>query len=716
MARTQWPWSTQMRPILQTEASECGLACLSMLALHHGHRVNLSGLRQRYPTSIKGITLEDLMEIASDLELAPRAVRLDLDELRMLQKPAILHWDLNHFVVLEDWDGRAATIIDPARGRRRLTLAKLGRHFTGVALELTPTADFEPVDMRTRTRLSDLWSRMNSFNGPFTQVLLLSLLIQLTTLVTPFFIQLTVDEAVGQGDGNLMTILLLGFGVVYALAAVSRALRDWVIVTLGQSLSFQLGGNVIRHLIRLPLGYFERRHVGDLLSRVTSIQPIQSLLTKGIVNVFIDSALLLTTLVVMMLISPALTAIVVVATIFYLVLTQLFYPSLRRRNEEEIIARANEETFLMETIRAIRAIKLHGHEAQRENGWRNRYADVITAAYKSKIIDIKVDLAENVLFSFSFLLTVYFGALAVMGQQLTVGLLLAFLAYRSSFTSSATSLVGQFQKWRLLGLHLERLSDIVGEKKEELRVRGPRGAIMPGPRIRVRGLTFAYGPSEAPILDKVNLDIPGGSFVAIVGLSGSGKTTLMRILLGLLQPSSGKVEIDAVPLGPATLSAWRGRIGAVMQDDYLLTGTLADNISFFDPFPEHEVIEQVARMAQIHEDIVKMPMAYHSLISDMGAALSAGQRQRILLARALYRNPDAIFLDEGTANLDPGTEDRISGMIGRLRATRVVIAHRPALIEKADFVIELDKGQLRLRRGPAHGRAAELTTASLSTT
>src|SRR3954467_10502992 len=211
-----------------------------------------------------------------------------------------------------------------------MTLAKLGRHFTGVALELTPTAEFKPVDMRTRTRLSDLWSRMSNFNGPFTQILLLSLLIQLTTLITPFFIQLTVDEAVGQGDGNLMTILLLGFGVIYALAAVSRSLRDWVIVTLGQSLSFQLGGNVIRHLIRLPLSYFERRHVGDLLSRVTSIQPIQSLLTKGIVNVFIDSALLLTTLVVMMWISPALTAIVVVATIFYLILTQLFYPSLRR--------------------------------------------------------------------------------------------------------------------------------------------------------------------------------------------------------------------------------------------------------------------------------------------------------------------------------------------------------------------------------------------------
>jgi ATP-binding cassette subfamily B protein RaxB len=190
----------------------------------------------------------------------------------------------------------------------------------------------------------------------------------------------------------------------------------------------------------------------------------------------------------------------------------------------------------------------------------------------------------------------------------------------------------------------------------------------------------------------------------------------MRVLLGLLEPTSGKVEVDAVPLGPATLSAWRGRIAAVMQDDYLLSGTLSDNISFFDPFPKQELIEHVARLARIHTDIMKMPMAYHSLISDMGAALSAGQRQRILLARALYRDPDAIFLDEGTANLDPATEDQIAQMIAGLEATRVIIAHRPALIEKADYVFELDKGRLTLRRGLAGPAAEDATNPWLSAT
>ena len=528
-------------------------------------------------------------------------------------------------------------------------------------------------------------------------------------LLTPFYIQLVVDEAIGQGDVSLLTILLLGFAVVYGLATIIRALREWVILTLGESLTFQLGGNVVRHLIRLPLAYFERRHVGDLMSRISSIQPIQALLTKGIVSVLIDSVLLVTTLTVMVLISVPLTAIVVAVTLVYLALNQLFYPTVRRYSEEEILARANEETFLMESMRAIRAIKLHGHEATRESGWRNRYAEVISATYRRRMIDIRVELAEGLLFNLSLLLTVYIGAVAVMEQRMTIGLLLAFLAYRSSFTASATALIAQLQKWRLLGLHLERLADIVGEKQEQLlpgRTREGPGA---GPALRVEGLTFAYGPTEPPIFEDLNLEIPSGSLVAITGPSGCGKTTLLRVLLGLLQPSAGKIAVDGVPLGPPTLSGWRARIGAVMQDDYLLSGTLADNIAFFDPHPNQSRIETSARLACIHDDIQQMPMAYQSLVSDMGVALSSGQRQRILLARALYRDPDALFLDEGTSHLDEENEARIVEMIAILGITRIVISHRPAIIQRADFVLHFEHGRLIRQDRQARGGTGSAT-------
>jgi ATP-binding cassette subfamily B protein RaxB len=716
MSAMDWLWTRRMHPLLQTEAAECGLAALAMIAVHHGHRVTLPGLRQRFPTSIKGMTLEQLMRIASELELAPRAVRLEVNELGQLQKPAILHWDLNHFVVLESADDRDAIILDPAVGRRKISLAKLGRHFTGVALELTPTAAFRPIEAQTRTRLNDLWSRLSNYRRPFAQILALSLLLQLAALLTPLYIQLAVDEAIGQGDASLLGVLLAGFAAIYALGAVTRALREWVVLTLGESLSFQLGGNVVRHLIRLPLAYFERRHVGDLLSRISSIQPIQELLAKGVVNILIDTILLVTTVTVMALISPGLAAIVVATTLLYLLVTQLLYPTIRRRTEEEIVARAGEETYLMETMRAIRAIKLHGNETMRENGWRNRYADVISAAYRRRIAGIKLDLAEEVLFGLSFLLTVYFGALAVMDQRLTVGLLLAFLAYRSNFTASASALVDQFQRWRLLSVHLDRLSDIVTEKKEELLI-APERQLLPGPTLRVEGLTFAYSPSDKPILAGIDLDIPKGAFIAITGPSGSGKTTLMRLMLGLLQPVAGELFVDNVPLGPATLAGWRSRAAAVMQDDHLLTGTLADNIAFFDPKPDEQLVEHAARLARIHDDIIRMPMGYYSLVSDMGAALSAGQRQRILLARALYRDPDILFLDEGTANLDPATETQIANMVARLEITRVVIAHRPALVERADLVFELDKGRLvEVSRKPRTVAPSPVASPSPSTT
>jgi ATP-binding cassette subfamily B protein RaxB len=688
------PWQRGMAPVMQAEAAECGLACVAMIAVHHGHRVNLAGLRQLYPTSMKGMTLAALMAIASDLELAPRAVRLEVEELHQLALPAILHWDLNHFVVLERVRGAAATVLDPAGGRRIVPVAKLGRHFTGVALELAPTPAFKPVEARVTIRLSDLWSRLVNYRSALTQLLTLSLLLQVATLAMPFYMQLTIDEAIAQGDLSLMALLFIGFAAVYALNAVLKALRSWVVLTLGQSISFQLGGNVVRHLFRLPLGYFEHRNVGDLLSRIGSIQPIQSLLSQGVVNAAIDGVLALTTLIIMTIISPALAAAVVVTTCAYIGVGLFMYPALRRRTAEQITARAVEETYLLESIRGIRSIKMHANEPMRESGWRNRYADVVSAGYRARRYGIQLSLAEDLLFGLQFLLVVYIGARGVIGGAFSLGVLLAFLSYRSSFTASATALVEQAQQWRLINIHLERLSDIVRQESESLLAPPPRPGIAAPPWISAEGLGFSYGTGDAAVFSDLSLDIPRGSFVAIVGPSGSGKTTLLRILLGLLQPQSGQILVDGLPLTPARLGIWRSRIGAVLQDDQLLTGTLADNIAFFEERIDQQRVERAARRASIHDEIIAMPMAYQSLIGDMGAALSSGQRQRIMLARALYRDPDILFLDEGTANLDSVNETRIAEMIAALPITRVVIAHRPALIEQADFVFEMHEGRL----------------------
>jgi ATP-binding cassette subfamily B protein RaxB len=347
-----------------------------------------------------------------------------------------------------------------------------------------------------------------------------------------------------------------------------------VVLTVSESLSYQLAGNIVRHLLRLPVDYFERRHVGDLLSRIGSIGPIKELLTQGVINVLIDSILAVTTVIVMALISPTLTLLVVVTTLAYFAISMIMYPGLRRRTEEEIVARARTDTHLMESMRAIRAIKLHTHEAVRESGWRNHYADVISASYRSGMYGIRLNLAEAILFNGQFLLIVFLGASAVLAQELTIGLLLAFIAYRTSFVGSASALIDQIQQWRLVGVHLDRLSDIVVQTPEPL-VITPREELLPGPEVRGQGITFRYDPGDPAIFEDLDFTIPAGSMVAIIGPSGAGKTTFMRMVLGLLTPSEGQLLVDGQRLTPATIAAWRSRIGAVMQDDHLLTGTLS---------------------------------------------------------------------------------------------------------------------------------------------
>jgi len=706
MSAIEWPWQTRARPMLQSEAAECGLACVAMVAAHYGHRVNIGGLRRRFPISMKGATLAELINVASELELSARALRCELDEIGQLQTPAILHWDMNHFVVLEKVAGSKATLLDPASGRKTVGREELNRHFTGVALELTPTAAFKPIDQRVRTRMGDLWSKLVNYRGAFVQVVALSLLLEVTALALPFFMQLTVDEAIGQSDANLLGLLVLGFGVVYALNSIISALRSWVVLTLGQSISFQLAGNVFRHLMRLPMSYFESRHVGDLMSRLGSTGPIQSILAEGVVSAMVDAVLAVLTLTVMALLSVKLMLIVLAATLLYIGFRLAVYPMIRRRTEEELVARANEETYLIESIRAIRAIKLHVFEPMRENGWRNKYAEVVSAGYRNRIYKIVTKLTESLLLSAQYLLTVYLGALAVMSDQMTVGLLLAFLAYRSSFMSSGTALIDHWERWRLISVHLERLSDIVAQPREDILPAPARNAVLPPPALRAEKLTFGYDRDGAPVLKEMDFEIPAGSYVAIVGTSGAGKTTLMRIMLGLLTPTSGKLLVDGKPLTAATTSEWRARIAAVLQDDQLLTGTLADNIAFFDDRPDDQRIEAAARLARIHDTIMDMPMGYQSLIGDMGAALSSGQRQRVMLARALYRDPDALFLDEGTANLDEENELAIADTIANLPITRIVVSHRPILVERAEIVLRLDEGKLVRAPHPAAGGSA----------
>lgn len=681
-------------PIIQgAEAAECGLACMAMVARYHGHDVDLNGLRQRFSLSMSGATLRSLMGLAEPLGLAARALRVEMSALDKVRLPAVLHWDLNHFVVLKSVKGGKVVVHDPAMGARTYSLSEFSNHFTGVVLELTPADTFEKVVARAPIKLTSLWSRMTGFWSAFFQILGLSLALQVAVFALPFQMQLVVDEAIFRADRDLLTVLAIGFGALVIVQASIEALRGWALQVFGHLLTFQMVGNIVRHLMRLPADWFEKRHVGDILSRIGSAGAIQDVLTQGVIAAIIDGLMALIAVVILFLYSPILAAIVVAAVALNLAITFAVFPALKARMEEQIIEGAREQSHMMETVRAATTIKIMGRESERESAWRNLYANVTNAAVSVGKYNISLGFTQGVVTGLQTVLVIYLGARAIIaGDGFSVGMLFAFLSFRQTFTDRATALINQAMQFRFLNLHLDRLSDIVTAEAEAGQSMAPPIQVRGG--MEVNDLSFRYGAADPLVLNETNLAILPGEFVAITGPSGGGKTTLMKLMLGLRAPSTGTITLDGQPATPELWRAWRERVGVVAQDDRLLSGTIADNIAFFDPDLDMARVQQAAMAAQIHNDIARMPMQYLSLVGDMGSTLSGGQKQRVLLARALYRQPSILVLDEGTANLDVETEELIAELIAAMPITRIVVAHRPALLRRADRVLTVSQNRL----------------------
>jgi ATP-binding cassette subfamily B protein RaxB len=674
--------------ILQSEAAECGLACLAMVSDAHGLHLDLADLRRRFSVSLKGATLTSLIRHAQALHFAARPVRLDLEELPQLRLPCILHWNLNHFVVLKSVKGRKAVLLDPAAGERHLSISEVSDAFTGVALELAPSAQFKPADERKVIRLRDLTGPVIGLSRTLLQVFLLALALEVFALAAPLFNQFVVDEVILTADRELLSVLVVGFGLLLITQTTIEVLRSWILMRLSIDVRMQWTGSLFAHLLKLPPAYFEKRRLGDLVSRFGSINALQSTLTTAVVSAVLDGIMGLLALGMMLAYSLSLAGVVLASTLAYGLLRWTFYRPFREASQERLVLSARENTHFLETLRAVVPIKLAGFESERRARWQNLLTDVFNRDVKTQKLGILFTSGSTFITGFSSLLFFTMGAGQVMDNTITLGMLMAFTSYASNFSGRINALIGYGIDLKMLGIHAERVADIaLAEPEPAATVETDITRLRP--RLEVRNLSFRYADGEPWILRDLNLVINQNESVAIIGPSGCGKTTLLKILLGLLQPTDGEVLLDGIPIKRIGLPTYRSMIGAVLQDDALFTGSIAENISFFAVNSDQSRMESCANIAAIHDEINQMPMGYQTLLGDMGNSLSGGQKQRVLLARALYRDTKILMLDEATSHLDIFNEHRIVGALAAMKLTRIVVAHRRETIDGADRVIAL---------------------------
>jgi ATP-binding cassette, subfamily B, bacterial CvaB/MchF/RaxB len=697
--------------IQQTEAAECGLACLAMIASYHGHRIDLNTLRRRHPISLQGVTLRALIEVATHLNLVCRPVRFELGHLRQLHLPTIVHWNMNHFVVLKSVTRTGIVVHDPACGRKFFPIMEASKHLTGVALELSPSESFPLKDETARLPFSILWNQMRGNTHALAQIFILSVVLEAFVIASPFYLQLTVDEVIARSDADLLVVLAIGFGLLTAIKIAANAIRSLIMVIVQNALHFQIGARLFHHLVRLPIAYFEKRHIGDILSRFTSIEPIRNALAEGMIAAAIDGMMAIATLAMIFLYSTQLALVVLTAFVLYAAVRLGLYRVFRERSQAVIETRAQESSTLIETVRAIQSLKLFNRETERESLWLNRYAEVVSANVSLGRTRISFTTIRDVIFGLETVITIYLAARLALSNSLTIGMIFAFMSYKQQFTEKAALLVEKALDFRILELHLERLADVALTPLERGYDRPLAYTRQIQGQIALRHVSFRYAETEPFVLEDISLIVGAGQSVTIMGPSGGGKTTLVKIMLGLLEPTSGEVLIDGVPLLTLGYKAYREQIGAVMQEDQLLSGSIADNICFFDTSFDSERMIQCAELADIHEEIMAMPMTYNTLIGDMGSSLSGGQKQRVLLARALYHQPRILFLDEGTAHLDVDSERCINDTLKQLRMTRISVAHRPP--DGTDRVVRIAKTLECEARGPAPSPIADPGTRRL---
>ncbi|EKR8515471.1 peptidase domain-containing ABC transporter, partial [Escherichia coli] len=680
-------WQRRVPVIHQTETAECGLACLAMICGHFGKNIDLIYLRRKFNLSARGATLAGINGIAEQLGMATRALSLELDELRVLKTPCILHWDFSHFVVLVSVKRNRYVLHDPARGIRYISREEMSRYFTGVALEVWPGSEFQSETLQTRISLRSLINSIYGIKRTLAKIFCLSVVIEAINLLMPVGTQLVMDHAIPAGDRGLLTLISAALMFFILLKAATSTLRAWSSLVMSTLINVQWQSGLFDHLLRLPLAFFERRKLGDIQSRFDSLDTLRTTFTTSVIGFIMDSIMVVGVFVMMLLYGGYLTWIVLCFTTIYIFIRLVTYGNYRQISEECLVREARAASYFMETLYGIATVKIQGMVGIRGAHWLNMKIDAINSGIKLTRMDLLFGGINTFVTACDQIVILWLGAGLVIDNQMTIGMFVAFSSFRGQFSERVASLTSFLLQLRIMSLHNERIADIALHEKEEKKPEIEIVAHMGPISLETNGLSYRYDSQSAPIFSALSLSVAPGESVAITGASGAGKTTLMKVLCGLFEPDSGRVLINGIDIRQIGINNYHRMIACVMQDDRLFSGSIRENICGFAEEMDEEWMVECARASHIHDVIMNMPMGYETLIGELGEGLSGGQKQRIFIARALYRKPGILFMDEATSALDSESEHFVNVAIKNMNITRVIIAHRETTLRTVDRVI-----------------------------
>ncbi|MEQ1503804.1 MAG: peptidase domain-containing ABC transporter [Myxococcota bacterium] len=679
--------------VRQAAVADCGAACLTAVLRFHGRDVSLEEVRDVLGAGRDGTSALALLEGGAWFGLRGRGIKVeDVEDLQYVERGAILHWQLDHFVVLDRVDRRGISVMDPGIGRLTLSYAAVREAFSGVVVELAPGEGFD----RSRTRRDPLWGfvRATLADGrAWRRIAVVSGLLQALALAVPVLVGLVVDRVVPVRDVPLMGLVAGGIVAVVAFQLLAALVRGHLLLETRVHLDARLTLGFVDHLVNLPYAFFETRSEGDLLMRVNSASTLREILTSGLLSAVIDGMMVAATLVALVIVSPTLAAVAVGLGAVQVALLVGMWGRQHELMAETLHRESLAQGFQLEMLRGMETLKAMGLERRAATRWSNLFVDVLQVNVRKGELTVRFEAFAAAARFGAPLVVLWVGAWLVLGGSLSLGEMLSANAIAAALLAPLATLVDTGRQVQLFASYYDRMRDVLAAEPE----RGGDGTIAIGPltgAISLDRVSFRYGRGSAPVIDGLSLEVRPGELVAIVGRSGSGKSTLARLILGLVTPSDGRVAIDGVDLARIDLGSVRRQVGLVGQSPAMFGQTIRENLQLAAPDAPFDALVAATTRAAVHDDIAEMPLGYDTPLANGGASLSGGQRQRLALARALVRDPAILVLDEATSALDAVTEAAVHRELEALACTRVVIAHRLSTVMRADRIVVLDRGTI----------------------